>query len=205
VSNTDSNIPQVILLAEPFCTYSRIFDNSVRVMSKILFSFIYFVFLISLGNSKSIQLIPDGDSENTYDLLNSILGGTAYETPDCAHKSFGHHITQIKDAELQKPAFAFHIHVTPDNDGCSKFDRQRNEIKTYGPSPKYLKGYLDESVSFKWTFKLDKNFKPSKSFTHIHQIKAGDGEAGSPIMTITPRKGSGVAKNSNVSYLQVLI
>ncbi|MDR3610371.1 MAG: hypothetical protein P4L27_07415, partial [Ignavibacteriaceae bacterium] len=42
-------------------------------------------------------------------------------------------------------------------------------------------------------FKLDSMFQPSPNFTHIHQIKPGDGpDQDNPIMTITPRyKSSG--------------
>jgi hypothetical protein len=136
-------------------------------------------------------LSADGKTD-TYDLINSVLapGHDAIESPDCSHPSFGPHITQAWDDDLAKPVFVFHIHVTPDNDRCSKFDRQRNEIKTYGPSPDYLKGFLGDSVTFRWKFKLDVGFQPSYSFTHIHQIKAGDGDDGAPIITLTPRYGS---------------
>src|SRR5262249_16191528 len=46
-------------------------------------------------------------------------------------------------------------------------------------------------------FKLDAGFQPSPSFTHIHQIKAGDGDAATPILTLTPRFG-------NPSVLQLI-
>jgi hypothetical protein len=84
------------------------------------------------------------------------------------------------------------MHVTPDNDRCNgATDRQRNEIKTYGPSPDSLKGQLNETVTYRWKFKIDAGFQPSPSFTHIHQIKAGDGtNDDSPVITITPRAGS---------------
>jgi hypothetical protein len=119
-----------------------------------------------------------------------VLGGNPLETPDCSHTSFGPHITQDLDTALGKSSFVFHIHVTPDNDRCVNFDRQRNEIKTYGPSPDYLKGFLNETVTYRWKFRLDSGFQPSPNFTHIHQIKAGDGDDGAPIITITPREGS---------------
>ena len=134
-------------------------------------------------------LTADGQTD-TYTLINSVLGGTAEETPDCSHTAFGPHITQTSDANLRKAVFVFHMHVTPDNDRCVNFDRQRNEIKTYGPSPAYLKAFLGESTTYRWKFKLDAGFQPSPSFTHIHQIKAGDGDDAAPIITITPRTGS---------------
>src|SRR5262245_46650700 len=131
-------------------------------------------------------LIADGESD-TYALMNRTLGGTAMETPDCSHPDFGRHITQEFDCELGRYVFVFHIHVVPDNDRCVAFDRQRNEIKTYGPSPAYLKGFYGDTVTFRWKFKLDGAFQPSPAFTHIHQVKAGDGDANAPIITLTPR------------------
>jgi hypothetical protein len=136
-----------------------------------------------------VFLNADGQSD-TYTLINQTLGGTAEETPDCSHPDFGPHITQEFDSDLSDFAFTFYIHVTPDNDRCINFDRQRNEIKTYEPSPNYLKGFYGDRVAFSWNFKLDQNFQPSPNFTHIHQIKAADGDAASPILTLTPRFGN---------------
>src|SRR6476659_1646601 len=122
-----------------------------------------------------VKLVADGPG-NTYELINSVLGGDATEDPDCAHPSFGRHIREEFDNTLNKNVFVFTLHVTPDDDRCNgSTDRQRNEIKTYGPSPDGLKGQLDETVTYQWKFKLDAGFKPSLSFTHIHQVKAGDG------------------------------
>lgn len=134
-------------------------------------------------------LAADGQTD-TYTLVNSVLGGTAEETPDCSHPDFGPHITQDFDNDLMDYVFVFSIHVTPDNDRCVAFDRQRVEIKAYGPSPDYLKGFYGDTVTLRWQFKLDAGFQPSPNFTHIHQIKAGDGDDASPIVTITLRAGS---------------
>lgn len=117
--------------------------------------------------------------------------GTAGEVPDCSHSSFGRHITEVFDNQLNKNVFVFHIHNTPDNDRCTDADdRQRNEIKTFGPSPANLKGSLNETVTYRWKFKLDAGFIPTSGFCHIHQIKAGDGDDGAPIITLTPRAGN---------------
>jgi len=128
---------------------------------------------------------------NTYELIDSVLGGgsAAEEVPDCSHPAFGRHISEVYDSVLCRYVFAFDIHVTPDNDRCVAFDRQRNEIKTFGPSPDSLKGFLNDTVTHHWKFKLDAGFQASPSFTHIHQIKAGDGDDGAPIITLTPRFG----------------
>ncbi|MFL6601569.1 MAG: DNRLRE domain-containing protein [Steroidobacteraceae bacterium] len=135
-----------------------------------------------------VFLTADGHTDS-YALVNSALGAGP-ETPDCSHPDFGEHITQASDSELGKFAFVFNIHVTPDNDRCTNFDRQRLEIKTDGGSPAYVKGFLNDSVSYRWKFKLPAGFQPSPNFTHIHQIKAGDGDSGAPIITLTPRAGS---------------
>jgi hypothetical protein len=136
-----------------------------------------------------VILTADGQTD-TYTLISNVLGGDPIEHQDCSHPSFGRHITQANDSTLGKAAFVFHMHVTPDNDRCVNFDRQRNEIKTYGPSPAYLKASQGDVTTYRWRFKLDSGFQPSPNFTHIHQIKAGDGDAGAPIITITPRAGS---------------
>jgi len=143
-----------------------------------------------LSQKYGAKLVADGPGD-TYELINSVLGGDAAEDPDCAHPSFGRHIREEFDSALNKNVFVFTLHVSPDNDRCNgSTDRQRNEIKTYGPSPDSLKGGLNETVTYRWKFRLDAGFQPSLSFTHIHQIKAGDGNDGAPIITITPRAGN---------------
>lgn len=140
-----------------------------------------------------VTLNADGTT-NTYDLINSVLANpnrNVVEVPDCNHEAFGDHIDQVFDNELNKYVFRFHIHVTPDNDRCKKFDRQRNEIKTYNDSPENLKANIGEIVEYKWLFKIADDFKPSSSFTHIHQIKSVDGSFASiPMITLTLRKSS---------------
>jgi hypothetical protein len=159
-------------------------------------SIIFFILAISfwlaapLAVVAQVSLNADGPG-NTYELINSVLGGSAEEVPDCAHPEFGRHIAEAWDNILGRYVFVFYIHVTPDNDRCSAFDRQRNEIKTYGPSPDYLKGMYGDLCNYRWKFKLDAGFQPSPNFTHIHQIKAGDGsDSDSPLITITPRSAS---------------
>ncbi len=149
-------------------------------------------FLAALSvNAQTTTLSADG-SKDTYALIDKILGkSAASETPDCAHPDFGPHITQTMDETLGKYVFSFFIHVTPDNDRCkaSITDRQRNEIKTISKSTEAVQGFYGDTCTFRWLFKLDSGFQPSSRFTHIHQIKAGDGDANQPLITITPRAG----------------
>jgi hypothetical protein len=151
---------------------------------------IIFATVSSFSYSQTI-LEADGPG-NTYELINSVLapGYDVVENPECIHPEFGRHITEVWDADLNRYVFEFNIHVTPDNDRCIMFDRQRMEIKTYDQSPENLKGVPGETVVYKWKFRLPAGFQPSSSFTHIHQIKAVGGTADDPIFTLTPRKGS---------------
>jgi hypothetical protein len=144
-----------------------------------------------LGLYSQIVLEADGPG-NTYELISSVLapGGDAVENPECVHPQFGRHIAEVWDSVLNKYVFEFYSHVTPDNDRCTAFDRQRIEIKTYEPSPNNLKGVLGETVTYKWKFKIAVGYQPSSSFTHLHQIKAVGGDDGNPRFTLTPRKGS---------------
>lgn len=163
-------------------------------MSTVTVRMLFPVLLVFMFGAPSLPaqvfLTADGVTD-TYTLINNVLGGTAVEVPDCSDPGFGPHITQAFDPDLAKYIFVFHMHVTPDDDRCINFDRQRNEIKTYGPSPAYVKGFLGDTVTFRWRFKLDAVFQPSPSFTHIHQIKAGDGpDSGPPTITLTLRTGA---------------
>lgn len=155
---------------------------------------IFFLILFFISQVVFCQTILEANGlNNTYDLINATLspGYSAIEAPDCSHKEFGNHIDEVFDKELNKYVFRFHIHTTPDNDRCKKFDRQRNEIKTYKQSPDSLLGIQNEKVVYKWKFKLDANFQPSTNFTHIHQLKSiGGVEEKMPLITLTVRKAT---------------
>lgn len=158
----------------------------MKQLSKIVF-----LFLASYGHAQ-VVLNADGPG-NTYELITSVLA-PAYnpiETPDCNHIGFGDHIDEIYDDELNANVFRFYIHVSPDNDRCIKFDRQRNEIKTYDKSPDNLLGIENEKVVYKWKFKLGAGFQSSPNFTHLHQLKSVGGALHSmPMYTLTTRKGN---------------
>ncbi|WP_160716749.1 T9SS type A sorting domain-containing protein [Chitinophaga solisilvae] len=153
---------------------------------------IFGVLMLAFSYSHAQVTLSANGPGNTYELIESVLGnGTADEVPDCAHPAFGRHITEVFDNDLNKNVFVFHIHNTPDNDRCGgNTDRQRNEIKTFGPSPANVKATYGETVTYRWKFKIDAGFIPTSGFCHLHQIKAGDGDDGSPLMTLTPRAGN---------------
>jgi len=140
----------------------------------------------------AITLSADGPG-NTYALITSVLapGENPIEVPDCNHTAFGPHIDELFDSELDANVFRFYLHTEPDNDRCINFDRQRNEIKTYSQSPDNLLGIENETVIYKWKFKLPDGFQSSPNFTHIHQLKSVGGDLESmPIYTLTTRKSS---------------
>ena len=129
----------------------------------------------------------------TYEEITAVLapGYNPVEPPDCNHTDFGRHIDEIFDDQLNQFVFQFHIHVSPDNDRCINFDRQRNEIKTYDKSPENLLGREGETVTYRWKFKLPEGFRSSPKFTHIHQLKSVGGDYNSmPMYTLTTRSGS---------------
>ena len=129
----------------------------------------------------------------SYEQIDSTLGlnsGAMEETPDqCwSHPQFGRHILEVYDSTLKKYVYEFYIHIKShlDNDRCINFDRQRAEIKTDSSSPSYLKGYVGNKLTYTWMFKLPAKFQEGPNFTHIHQIKAVDGDYSSPIFTLSP-------------------
>lgn len=145
--------------------------------------------LLSTAPTQPVTLFADGVSD-PYSQVKKALAAEP-ETPDCAHKTFGPHITQEMDSFLRAPVFNFHLHVKPDDDRCLRSDRQRVEIKTMGnvSTPDYLKGFQGDSVVFRWRFMLPPGFQPSRSFTHLHQITAFDSDNNLPLLTLTARKG----------------
>ena len=148
--------------------------------------------LNTLSCFSQVTLSADGPG-NTYNLITSVLapGYNPIETPDCNHTNFGDHIDEVWDSIVGRNVFRFHIHVSPDNDRCINFDRQRNEIKSYDKSPDNLKGTQGEIVEYRWMFKLPIDFQSSPNFTHIHQLKSVGGSLASmPMYTLTTRKSN---------------
>ncbi|MFC4723563.1 T9SS type A sorting domain-containing protein [Geojedonia litorea] len=148
--------------------------------------------ILSFKGFAQTVLNADGPG-NTYSLITSVLapGYNPIEAPDCSHSAFGEHIDEIYDNVLGTNVFRFRIHVTPDDDRCINSDRQRNEIKTYDQSPDELLGVEDETVIYKWKFKLPAGFQVSSNFTHLHQLKSVGGALESmPMYTLTARKAT---------------
>lgn len=161
----------------------NLFNNSVTLT---------LVKAVENQNPVSVELKADGPGD-TYALITSVLapGNNPIETPDCSHPEFGDHIDELFDSELNTNVFRFYLHTAVDNDRCINFDRQRNEIKSYSPSPDNLLGVENETVVYNWKFKLNPGFQSSPNFTHLHQLKSVGGALESqPMFTLTARKGN---------------
>ncbi|OMQ10434.1 hypothetical protein [[Flexibacter] sp. ATCC 35103] len=165
----------------------------------------------SFATNAQVILNADGPGGvGTYELITKALApGTtngSVEAPDAIHPDFGRHITEVYDNDLKKYVFEFNLHITntpPDNEPVKgKTDRQRVEIKSFEPSPDNLKGITGETIQYKWRFKIPTGFKPTKNFTHIHQIKAVDGDDGNPLFTLTLRKMSNGSNKLELIYVK---
>jgi hypothetical protein len=64
--------------------------------------------------------------------------------------------------------------------GTSRRDRQRAEIKGLGPHQK-----MGETFEYGTTFRTDPDFKGYARFCHIMQVKATDGDKGAPLVTLS--------------------
>jgi hypothetical protein len=165
----------------------------VKLIRQVL---LVFAMILSSSFFVGAQTVLNADGPgNTYELINGFFapGYNAIESPEQSggtHPVYGRHISELFDIDANKYVFEFYSHVAEDNDITGGLDRQRVEIKTYAASPSNLKGTIGETIVYKWRFKIPVGFQPSSNFTHIHQIKAVDGDDSQPIFTITPRKGT---------------
>lgn len=124
------------------------------------------------------------------------LGWDYSEHPNSAENDDpnGIHCEVVYDEDIEQYVFQFLIHANAevlDGDRGKKIDRQRNEMKSQTSAQWYkMNGNWDEWQKLQWKFRIPKGFQPSSSFTHIHQIKAQEGNNGSPVITITLRANS---------------
>lgn len=167
----------------------------LKTLSAKLFAIVWITMVAGAPALLSQTYLSADGTTDTYSLITSKLapGANPIEVPDASHPAGSPHIRQVLDPDLGHYVFQFQLHlvqVTPtpiDNDpSTGDSDRQRNEIKTYGSSPEYLKAYAGETVNYRWKFKLDAGFQPSPKFTHIHQIKPVDGNDSTPVITYLP-------------------
>lgn len=140
--------------------------------------------LLSADNESTVSYDPDP----TYSVIREALGRGAFNNPDCTHPDFGPHIARGEDAVMGR-VFQFHLHVTPDGDSCLVTNHPRNEIKVDNSSSPYLKVFRNDTVRYRWRFRLPEGFQSSYNFTYIHQIKAVDGDFIIPLIAFNLQKG----------------
>lgn len=142
------------------------------------------------------MLTSDGPNTglDAYDLIREFGGPRPIEAPDLY--SINHpgvdHIYEDTDAEVGDH-FVFIIHRDKDMDRNrqDKSDRQRNEIKTYARSESAVKGFENETLVYRWKFKINADMTVSKRFSHFFQLKAVGGPDSHPIVTISGAKRRG--------------
>lgn len=122
------------------------------------------------------------------------LGWDYSEHPNISRQDHyqGGHCEVLLDSTLQQYVFKFTNHANAealDSDrGNLLSDRQRNEMKSRTSGEWYkLNGNWGEWQRLEWKFRIPKGFRPSKSFCHIHQLKAQEGNKGAPLITISTR------------------
>ncbi|WP_367391272.1 T9SS type A sorting domain-containing protein [Lewinella sp. LCG006] len=123
--------------------------------------------------------------------------GFDIENPDCEHTTFGPHITQVFDTELERNVFVFHSHIVEDNDRCQVFDRVRMEVKGGPNTSEALQHSLGDTSYYRWKFRVDEDFVGASSFCHIFQNKIfGGADSGFPVITLTLRAAKLEARHS---------
>ena len=141
-------------------------------------------------------LDADGDSVglDAYDLIRAFGGSNPIESPDLYainHPGVAH-IVEDSDAVVGNH-FVFRIHrdIDIDRDRVENDDRQRNEIKTYAGSDEEVKGFENETVVYRWKFRINESMEVSRRFTHLFQLKAVGGDDSQPILTISGAERGG--------------
>lgn len=131
---------------------------------------------------------------DTYDLIREFGGPNPTEAPDlyAVNHTDVRHIYEDTDTEVGDHfVFLAHRDLDGDRDRLSITDRQRNEIKTYDQSEAAVKGFENETLVFRWQFKIDADMAVSTRFTHLFQLKAVGGDDSQPIITISGAERSG--------------
>ncbi len=141
----------------------------------------------------------DSDGVNVglpaYELIRALGGSNAIESPDlyAVNHPGVEHIYEATQPGIG-PHFVFAIHrdIDIDRDRLDIDDRQRNEIKTYGPSEDAVKGYEGDTMAFQWKFQVNSDMEVSRNFSHFFQLKAVGGNDSQPVVSLTGNERSGL-------------
>lgn len=100
------------------------------------------------------------------------------------------HIHQVWDDTLERYVFRFNLYAQS-RDLIGFDDRQRLELKTMDNANHDCRNMrshgLGETFTFRWKFKLPSDFRVSREFTHLFQLKNEGDDAGNPVFTLTGR------------------
>ncbi|MEL7448907.1 MAG: chondroitinase-B domain-containing protein [Pseudomonadota bacterium] len=131
---------------------------------------------------------------SAYDLITNLGGAGSIEAPDlyAVNHPPTPHIFEAFDAQVGNHfVFVIHRDIDIDRDRTDITDRQRNEIKTFGPSEDAVKGYEDETMAFEWKFRINSDMEVSKNFSHFFQLKAVGGDDSQPVVSLTGNERTG--------------
>ena len=151
------------------CTFAIISPVSAQISEEIPAG--------TFKESHKSELTADGPNtgKKSYQLIRKVFGPKSIEAPDLyrGNHTESLHILEGQD-DIVGPHFIFLSHLDEDRDRDKKdiTDRQRNEIKVYDKSKPGLKAYKNETMQYRWKFKIGNDFELSKNFTHFFQIKA---------------------------------
>ncbi|MEL7298002.1 MAG: hypothetical protein AAGJ86_10090 [Pseudomonadota bacterium] len=150
--------------------------------------------LLTVLSTRTLKADGASSGKSAYDLIRDFGGPRSIESPDLY--SVNHpdvpHIFEDSDDEVGDHfVFVVHRDKDRDRDRQNNTDRQRNEIKTYKSSERAVKGFENETLVFRWLFRINEDMTVSRRFTHFFQLKAVGGDDRQPIVTITGVKRSG--------------
>jgi len=157
-----------------------------------------------------VEFTSDGPGgQSPYTIIKNALGTDSLEVPDNFHSP---PVAHIQDQTLVAVGncFLFILHRDKDGDPTGTTKNQRNEIKVGKYAIDEAKGTPDNPLTYEWLFKVGKDMKVSREFTHIFQLKSVGGDDSQPIITLTGAKVSGNDRlqlrynQSSASKLQIL-
>jgi len=142
--------------------------------------------LYAVSTTRTLEADGVGIGLTAYELIRDFGGANPIESPDlyAINHPGAPHIYEDFDNDIGDHfVFVIHRDEDRDRDRLDITDRQRNEIKTYASSESAVKGYEDETMVFRWKFRINSQMAVSTRFSHFFQLKAVGGLDSQPIIT----------------------
>ncbi len=149
--------------------------------------------LYDVSTTRILEADGEGRGLTAHDLVREFGGAEPIESPDLYptnHPGAPHIYEGLDDAVGDHFVFVIHRDEDRDRDRLDITDRQRNEIKTYAGSESAVKGFEDETMVFRWKFRINSQMAVSTRFSHFFQLKAVGGLDSQPVITITGNERS---------------